>query len=125
MSLPSSIESKQLSIEKKESGRGEFDMRLLSNRVIYHDGRHNAFTTMVRWKDKYWVAFRNATAHKPEWAGHDGRIMVMSSMDLETWSEPQVVINTILDDRNPTIYVCEDRLFVVNMSVRREPGHNP
>ena len=66
-------------------------MQLLSNKVIYHDGRHNAFTSMVRWKDKYWVVFRNGTAHKPEWADHDGRIMVMSSPDLETRSEPQVI----------------------------------
>ena len=39
-------------------------MRLLSNSVIYHDGRHNAFTSMVRWNDKYWVAFRNWTWKK-------------------------------------------------------------
>ena len=70
-------------------------MQLLSNEVIYHDGKHNAFTSMVRWNDKYWVAFRNGASHKSD----DGRLIVMNSSDLETWSEPQEVINTDIDDR--------------------------
>ena len=80
-------------------------MQLLSNEVIYHDGKHNAFTSMVRWNDKYWVAFRNGASHKSD----DGRLMVMNSSDLETWSEPQEVINTDIDDRDPAVLVCDDR----------------
>lgn len=91
-------------------------MQLLSNDVIYRDGRHNAFTSMVRWKGKYWVAFRNGHSHKSD----DGRLMVMSSSDLETWSEPQEVINTEIDDRDPAIFVCGDRLFLVSMSYERK-----
>ena len=91
-------------------------MQLLSNKVIYHDGRHNAFTSMVRWKDKYWVAFRHGGAHKSD----DGQIMVMSSADLETWSEPQAVINTYIDDRDPAVFICKDQLFVNSMSYKRK-----
>ena len=90
-------------------------MQLLSNDVIYHDGRHNAFTSMVHWRGKYWVAFRCGHSHKSD----DGRLMVMSSSDLETWSEPQEVINTEIDDRDPAIFVCGDRLFLVSMSYKR------
>ena len=91
-------------------------MQLLSNKVIYHNGQHNAFTSMVRWKDKYWVAFRHGATHK----SHDGQIMVMSSADLETWSEPQAVINTSIDDRDPTVFICNEQLFVNSMSKLHE-----
>ena len=33
-------------------------MQLLSNKVIYHNGQHNAFTSMVCWKDKYLGGFQ-------------------------------------------------------------------
>ena len=91
-------------------------MQLLSNKVIYHDGKHNAFTSTVRWKGKYWVAFRNGASHGSD----DGRLMVMNSSDLVTWSDPQEVINTEIDDRDPAIFVCDDRLFLVSMSYKRK-----
>ncbi len=91
-------------------------MQLLSNNVIYRDGKHNAFTSMVRWQGKYWLALRNGASHRSD----DGRLMVMNSSDLETWSEPQEVINTELDDRDPAIFVCGDRLFLVSMSYKRK-----
>ena len=37
----------------------------LSVRTIVADGKHNAFTAMARWKDRYWLAFRKATAASP------------------------------------------------------------
>lgn len=91
-------------------------MRVLSNNVIYHDGRHNAFTSMVRWRNRYWLAFRNGGNHR----SRDGRIMLMHSDDLRAWSSPSVVIDSNMDDRDPTVYVCQDRLFVASMSLDRE-----
>ena len=86
-------------------------MKILSNKVIYHDGRHNAFTSMLHWKGKYWLTFRNATHH----TSNDGRIMVINSDNLENWSEAQVVIDTEKDDRDPSVFVCNDELFVISM----------
>ncbi len=91
-------------------------MKILSNKVIYHDGRHNAFTSMVRWRDKYWLAFRNGTHHR----SNDGRIMIINSEDLESWSEPKIVIDTDIDDRDPAVFVWDDELFVISMSYNRK-----
>jgi hypothetical protein len=90
-------------------------MRLDDNRVIYSDDRHNAFTSLVRWHDRYWLAFRNATHHR----SHDGRIMVISSPDLEHWSAPAVALDTPDDDRDPRLVVLGDRLFVSSLTVAR------
>jgi hypothetical protein len=90
-------------------------MRLISNKIIYDDGRHNAFTSMVKWRDRYWVTFRNGTHHR----SHDGRVLIMSSADLEHWSEPTVAIDTPADDRDPKLVVWQDRLFVATNSVTR------
>jgi hypothetical protein len=90
-------------------------MKLISNQIIYEDGRHNAFTSMVKWRDRYWVTFRNGTHHR----SHDGRVLVMSSADLEHWSKPVVAIDTPADDRDPKLVVWQDRLFVATNSVTR------
>ena len=35
--------------------------------TIYSDGRHNGFTSLARWRSKYYVAFRSATTHASPW----------------------------------------------------------
>ncbi len=91
-------------------------MRVESNEVIYSDGRHNAFTSMVRWRDKFYVAFRNGSNHR----SNDGKILLMCSKDLRSWSEPRTVINSSFDDRDPTLFVYNERLFVTSMTIDRE-----
>ena len=91
-------------------------MKVSSIKVIHDDGRHNAFTTMVRWRNKYWLVFRKATHHRSV----DGRIMIMNSVDLENWSDPVCVIDTHIDDRDPTVYVWDDQLFVASLSLARD-----
>ena len=90
-------------------------MRLHSVETIHHDGGHNAFTDIVRWKDRYWVCFRNATSHR----SIEGRICVVSSPDLEDWSDSAVPINTPEDNRDPKLFVFNDRLYVTSMTIRR------
>ena len=80
-------------------------MQLLYKPFIYQDGKHNAFTSMVYWKGKDWVAFRNGASHKSD----DGRILLINSRDFFTWSDPQEVINTEIDDRE---LMTKNRLWV-------------
>lgn len=90
-------------------------MRLESVRTIYHDGGHNAFTGLVRWRDRFWVCFRRAAEHR----ALDGSIAVISSPDLETWSAPATPISTDADNRDPKLFVWRDRLFVTSLTIRR------
>jgi hypothetical protein len=93
-------------------------IELDDDRVIYSDGRHNAFTSLVPWRGRYWLAFRNGSSHR----GHDGRILVVSSPDLVEWSRPTVAIDTGDDDRDPRLVVFDDRLFVAAHTVARQFG---
>jgi hypothetical protein len=74
---------------------------------VYGDGRHNAFTALVRWKDQYWLAFRNADSH-----GYgEADIVLLRSSDAEEWTEARR-FNILPDDRDPQFLATEDRLFL-------------
>jgi hypothetical protein len=88
-------------------------VKLESVDTIYHDGGHNAFTSIKRWKGKYWVCFRNDTAHR----SLNGKILVISSPDLKTWSNPSVAIDTAADNRDPKLFVLHDKLYVTSDAV--------
>jgi hypothetical protein len=85
-------------------------------RRVYGDGRHNAFTALVRWRDRFWLAFRNAESHM----SFDGRILVLASADALEWREVHR-IERGGDDRDPHLLVAGDRLVLtIN---QRHPDH--
>ncbi|HET7559024.1 MAG TPA: sialidase family protein [Limnochordia bacterium] len=85
--------------------------------TLFADGvSHVAFPRLTKWRERYWVAFRRGSGHRSP----DGHICVMSSPDLVHWSEPQSVIATGADDRDPSLFAWRDRLFVTSASFERE-----
>ena len=91
-------------------------MRVEGNRIIYHDGTHNAFTSMVKWRNRYWVAFRNGAHHRST----NGRLLLTSSQELQTWSHPEAVIDSSLDDRDPAVFVLDGKIFVASLSIESQ-----
>ncbi|MDX9973751.1 MAG: sialidase family protein [FCB group bacterium] len=75
--------------------------------TVAKDGRHNAFTDLVRWQDQYYVCFRHGDNHM----SMDGEIRVMRSADMKTW-EPCGVLDTFGDDRDPHFAATNDTLYV-------------
>ncbi len=73
----------------------------------YSDGRHNAFTDLIRWKDHYYLCFRHGEAHN----SLDGEIRVMRSADMRTW-ESCGTLDTAGDDRDPHFTATDDALYV-------------
>jgi len=73
----------------------------------YGDGKHNAFTDLIRWRDQYYLCFRHGASHM----SLDGEIRVMRSADLRTWA-PCGTLDTWGDDRDPHFLATEDRLYV-------------
>lgn len=78
-----------------------------SIRKLVADGRHNAFTALVKWKDQYWLGFRNGKAHDIR----DGDIVVLRSADTESWTEA-FRLNILADDRDPEFLATPARLFL-------------
>jgi hypothetical protein len=80
-------------------------------RRLVVDGKHNAFTALVRWQNEYWCAFRKGTDH----GSTDGNITLLRSEDAETWTEA-LHLDILADDRDPQLLVTPDRLLLYSLS---------
>ena len=77
---------------------------------IWDGGAHNAFTDLIRWRDRWYCTFREGDAH----VGGDGRIRVLVSADGETWTSAALVGETGIDLRDPKVSITPDnRLMIV------------
>ena len=79
-------------------------------RRVFHNGQHNAFTDLIRWKGKFWLTFRSC----PD--GHmvfpTSRIIVLASEDTESWQQVHEFSVPRRDTRDPHFLVFQDQLFV-------------
>ena len=77
---------------------------------IWDGGAHNAFTDLIRWRDRWYCTFREGDAH----VGGDGRIRVLVSADGEQWTSAALVGETGIDLRDPKLSITpDDRLMIV------------
>ena len=79
-------------------------------RRVFHNGEHNAFTDLARWKGRYWLTFRTC----PD--GHmvfpTSRIIVLASEDTKSWEQVCEFSVPRRDTRDPHFLVFQDQLFV-------------
>lgn len=84
--------------------------QLMSVKKIWDAGKHNAFTDLVRFRDRWWCTFREADDH----VGGDGKIRVLSSTDGERWESEALVEEKDVDLRDPKFSITPDnRLMIV------------
>lgn len=80
---------------------------------VFGDGRHNAFTAMVRYRNELWLAFRAAAAHNSA----DGDLVVLRSADNgQTWNVTRR-LNVLPDDRDPQFLIAGQRLILYDMAM--------
>src|SRR5258708_6858291 len=82
-------------------------------RKVVADGKHNAFTALAHFKDRYWLAFRAAKEHNTL----DGDIVVMTSKDGKEWTEA-FRHNVLPDDRDPQFLNTGKRLILYNNAMK-------
>ncbi len=79
-------------------------------RRVYHNGEHNAFTDLIRWRGKFWLTFRSC----PD--GHSvnptSSIRVLSSDDARNWKEVHRFSVPKRDTRDPHFLDFKDKLFI-------------
>jgi hypothetical protein len=77
---------------------------------VWDRGKHNAFTDLVRFKDRWYCSFREGDAH----VGGDGELRVLSSADGTQWESVALLAEKGIDLRDPKLSVTADgRLMVV------------
>ncbi len=79
-------------------------------RRVFHNGEHNAFTDLVRFRDKFYLTFRSC----PD--GHmvhpTASIIVLASDDAKSWRQVHRFAVKKRDTRDPHFLAFNDRLFV-------------
>lgn len=79
-------------------------------RRVFHNGEHNAFTDLIRWRGKFWLTFRSC----PD--GHavssKASIIVLSSADAKAWVPVHRFSVPKRDTRDPHFLAFKDKLFV-------------
>ncbi|MDH7503170.1 MAG: hypothetical protein QHJ82_10750, partial [Verrucomicrobiota bacterium] len=77
---------------------------------VFHNGEHNAFTDLIRFRDRFYLAFRSC----PD--GHSvhptASIIVLSSANGMEWQQVHRFSVKHRDTRDPHFLVFKDRLFV-------------
>lgn len=85
-------------------------VKVESIRRVFHNGEHNAFTDLVRFKGKLYLTFRSC----PD--GHmvhpTASVIVLTSEDGKEWEQVHRFSVPERDTRDPHFLVFKDRLFV-------------
>ena len=85
-------------------------VRVENMRRAFHNGEHNAFTDLIRWRGQFWLTFRSS----PD--GHgvhaSGSVVILSSDDAKSWRQVHRFSVADRDTRDPHFLVFKDRLFV-------------
>ena len=91
---------------------------LLGIRMIWNQAPHNAFTDLVRFKDRWFCTFREGTGH----VSHDGKLRVITSADGDAWTSAALLTapGELPDLRDPKITVTPDgRLMLTGAAALR------
>ena len=86
------------------------EVRVTNVRRVFHNGEHNAFTDLIRFQNRYFLAFRSC----PD--GHmvhpTASIIVLASQDLKSWEKVNQFSVPMRDTRDPHFLEFKGRLFV-------------
>ena len=82
---------------------------LVSVRKIWDQGKHNAFTDLVRFQERWFCSFREADAH----VGGDGRLRILESVDGERWESAALLTEAGIDLRDPKLSVTPDHRLML------------
>jgi lysophospholipase L1-like esterase len=84
--------------------------KILEVRKIWDQGKHNAFTDLIRFQNKWYCTFRESEGH----VGGDGSIRLLESQDGEEWKSVANITEAGIDLRDPKLSIANDgRLMIV------------
>lgn len=90
----------------------EIQLELVTQRKIWDQAPHNAFTDLARHGGRWLCVFREGSGHIP---GSDGKIRVIASDTGETWRSLALVERTGIDLRDPKLSVTPDGRLMLLM----------
>jgi len=93
---------------------------LVDARMIWSRAPHNAFTDLLRFKDRWYCVFREGAAH----VSPDGVIRILTSVDGEVWLPASLLAMLDADLRDPKLTITPDKriMLTAGAAQRRGPG---
>ncbi len=86
------------------------EVKVTNIRRVFHNGEHNAFTDLVKFRDRYYLTFRSC----PD--GHmvhpTASVIIMVSDDFRDWEQVHRFSVPRRDTRDPHFLVFQEKLFV-------------
>ena len=89
---------------------------LVSVEKIWDEAPHNAFTDLVRWKDRFYCAFREGQGH----AGDKGKLRIIVSEDGKNWKSAALLEDETFDLRDAAISIRPDGRMMVMGGVQKQ-----
>lgn len=74
------------------------DFVLKSTQMIWDHAPHNAFTDLIKFKEHYFIAFRESDGHEKD---QNGKIRILKSPDCEAWESVALLSLKGVDLRDP------------------------
>ena len=95
------------------AGRAE----IVSLDRIWDQAPHNAFTDLIRFRERWYCAFREGSAH----VSPDGAVRVISSSDAVHWSTAWYVSTEYADLRDPKLSITGDQRLMLSVAAAYNP----
>ena len=99
-----------VSLQAQATAGGLTKVKVTNVRRVFHNGQHNAFTDLVRFKDNFYLTFRSC----PD--GHmvhpTSSIIILSSTDTKQWKQVHRFSVEKRDTRDPHFLIFKGKLFV-------------
>lgn len=84
--------------------------KIVSVKKIWDQGKHNAFTDLIRFHDRWWCTFREAAEHGKS----IGKVRVIVSDDGDRWTSAALIEQTGVDLRDPKLSITpEGQLMLI------------
>lgn len=84
--------------------------KLIEVRKVWDAAPHNAFTDLIRFKDRWWLAFREAKEHG---VSPDGSLRLLVSDDGKAWESAAKLSDARGDLRDPKLSVLPDGRLII------------
>ena len=89
-------------------------VKLVEVRRIWDKAPHNAFTDLIRFKDRWFLAFREGQGHVSD----DGKLRVIASADGQEWKSVALMAWDKGDVRDAKLSIAADGRLMLNGAVR-------
>jgi hypothetical protein len=87
---------------------------LIEAKKIWSFAPHNAFTDLIRFQDRWYCTFREASSH----TSNDGKLRIISSSDGQSWNSSALIQTTLGDLRDPKFSITPAGQLMLSGGVR-------